>query len=530
MEKVCRSLACLFLLVNWGLHAQTHSHSETKHDDHGHHDHDDHHGHDHENPKTVKTQSITLWDENYEYFVEFLSPHAGSTVQFVIHITNLDDWQPIKQGGIQLKQIPERGPSKTTAVAEPAREGIYLAELKFPIAGQWRLQLNVSETTGTPVTATIPVEVFPTEDDLPHAEGGEDDAVVFLKEQQWRMPFVSEEVNLKPMQFAIDGIGEIMPHGKGEVHITAPLPGRFLFAEEQGLILGDTIEAGQVLGYLMPTFEGADDPARLELEVAQAQLELDFEEDNLSRTKQLSEQRVIAAQEVREAQLRVRRAAQALATAKKRASLFQTSGDTSQRIPLRAPISGRITQSDAIAGAFYEPGETIFRIMDMSLVWLNVQTPARYLANAETPSDVLFRLEGSAKTHRVSALGGHLITVADVVDRESRMVSVIFALPNPQRMFKIGMSATASLLTGITADALLIPRSAVVEDKGQPTVFVQIGGEAFEKRLVRLGLEQGDQVQVTSGLHPSERIVKTGAYQLLLASEANLVIDHGHAH
>ena len=75
-----------------------------------------------------------------------------------------------------------------------------------------------------------------------------------------------------------------------------------------------------------------------------------------------------------------------------------------------------------------------------------------------------------------------------------------------------------------------MPSSAIVDDAGRPIVFVQVEGEAFERRPVTLGTREGELVQVLSGVKPGEHIVTKGAYLVRLASLSTSVPAHGHVH
>ena len=79
-------------------------------------------------------------------------------------------------------------------------------------------------------------------------------------------------------------------------------------------------------------------------------------------------------------------------------------------------------------------------------------------------------------------------------------------------------------------EAPTISESALVDDGGRPIVFVQTGGESFERRPVTLGERQGGRVQVTAGVALGERVVTRGAYLVRLASMSTQVPAHGHAH
>jgi multidrug efflux pump subunit AcrA (membrane-fusion protein) len=79
-------------------------------------------------------------------------------------------------------------------------------------------------------------------------------------------------------------------------------------------------------------------------------------------------------------------------------------------------------------------------------------------------------------------------------------------------------------------NALIIPVQALIEEQGFFYVFVQTGGESFQKREVSLGITDGIDVQVVHGLKEGERIVTQGAYQIKLSQARGQVPEHSHEH
>jgi membrane fusion protein, heavy metal efflux system len=75
-----------------------------------------------------------------------------------------------------------------------------------------------------------------------------------------------------------------------------------------------------------------------------------------------------------------------------------------------------------------------------------------------------------------------------------------------------------------------IPDSAIVEEAGNFIAFVQVSGETFQKRELKLGIRDGNQVQVLDGVKEGERVVTRGAMAIRLASISGVIPAHGHAH
>jgi multidrug efflux pump subunit AcrA (membrane-fusion protein) len=79
-------------------------------------------------------------------------------------------------------------------------------------------------------------------------------------------------------------------------------------------------------------------------------------------------------------------------------------------------------------------------------------------------------------------------------------------------------------------NALVVPIISLVEEQGDFYVYVQLEGESFEKRLVKLGSNDGKKVQILSGINPGERVVTKGAQMVKLATQSGSVPAHGHEH
>ena len=79
-------------------------------------------------------------------------------------------------------------------------------------------------------------------------------------------------------------------------------------------------------------------------------------------------------------------------------------------------------------------------------------------------------------------------------------------------------------------DVLTIPYSALLEEQGHYYAFVQTSGEGFEKRELELGINDGIDIQVISGIKENERVVSKGAYQIKLATMSGKMPAHGHEH
>jgi multidrug efflux pump subunit AcrA (membrane-fusion protein) len=86
------------------------------------------------------------------------------------------------------------------------------------------------------------------------------------------------------------------------------------------------------------------------------------------------------------------------------------------------------------------------------------------------------------------------------------------------------------LKTAPINDALVIPVSALIEEQGVFYAFVQTEGESFQKRELKLGANDGQRVQVLTGVSEGERVVTKGGYQIKLSQASGTLPAHGHEH
>jgi multidrug efflux pump subunit AcrA (membrane-fusion protein) len=92
------------------------------------------------------------------------------------------------------------------------------------------------------------------------------------------------------------------------------------------------------------------------------------------------------------------------------------------------------------------------------------------------------------------------------------------------------MFADLLIETRQSQKALAVPSEAVLEEAGETVVYVQLSGEAFQRRHVQLGVRDTDFVEIRDGLAVGERVATKGAYSVRLATLSKQTIGHGHTH
>ena len=464
--------------------------------------------------------SVTLWTDSTELFMEYPGLIVGHAAKFNVHLTNLTDFTPLSSGKVSFRFDPEGGGAGFTVIQEaPRAPGIYGPAPEFPLAGVWNLTITVESPQAHDVILVLGLRAYATAEEIPPENRGVTGGVSFLKEQQWKSEgFRTEFMSEGSLMESFEVTGSVVPAAGRFAKVAAPIAGLVdAGGTERSPIPGQRVERGQVLVTLTPSLgEGGS-------AYAEARGALREAEGEYARAKRLFAVEAVPERRVQEAEIRLQVAREALA------GLGGGGGDeltADGRLPIRAPISGVITSRHIVPGARVAPGDELFSIVDPTVVWLSVNVPAGRAADLQSGSGALFLLEGSPHAHEAR----RMISRGNMLDSLTRTIPVVYEVSNRDGSITIGANARAAVRTGRSVTGLVVPASAVLDEDGRPIAYVQMEGELFEKRELRLGARDGDRVLVLSGLEPGERVVTGSAYQVRLASLSTSVPAEGHEH
>lgn len=480
----------------------------------------------------LETVAVSHWTEKTELFMEYEPLARGVTRRFAIHFTNLADFTPLEQGTATVTLAKGGEPAETFTASAPSRPGIFGVDVTPAGSGTYSMTVLLDATGVEDSHELGPVTVHQSEDAIPAADpASEEEQISFLKEQQWTLDFATQLSSTRSLRESLVVTGEVRPRSGGDVEVTAPIAGR-LAASVSLPVVGTAVTEGEPLASLIPLTPVQADRPSLELAISEAKTELDLARLELARVERLLEAGAIPARRVQEA-----RAAQASAEARLRASEERLGQyDTSRRadgtlgeglsFTVRAPISGVIAEVGNPPGANIRQGDRLFRIFALDRVYVAANVP-----EAETGG--LARLTGA----RIVVPGlpdpltaGRVVAKASVVDPQSRTLSVLFEVRNPARTLAIGQAVSVSLLLSGVVEAVAVPEEAIIDDGGRPVVFVQVGGESFERRPVELGIRDSGFVHIVNGVSAGDRVVTRGGHLIRLAALSTQVPAHGHVH
>ncbi len=480
---------------------------------------------------------VSRWTDRSELFVEFPPLVAGATSRFAIHFTDLATFEPLREGRTTVRLTGMRVRAEERAeefvVDGPGRPGIFGVDVTPAAAGRVRLELVLEAAAVQDRHDLGEVTVLTAAEaaGLPPAAEEEDGSVPFLKEQQWSLDFATAAARRRSMAASLDIPAEIQPRTGGRAEVTTPVAGR-LAADLPARPVGSLVGRGDTLAQIVPRSEHADDRPALELAVAEARDALELARAAHARVERLVEVGALPARRRLEARLASQTGQARLTAAEAHLAQLDSTrrgegdGTDDTRFVLRAPMRGVVAESAATPGASVDEGARLFVLIAIDRVHVVGALPEAALPRLAEIAAAELEVPGAGAPLPLD----RLVSVGRVVDADTRTVPIIYELPNPDRRLAIGQAVTLRVFGASMADAVTVPLSAIVDDGGQPVVFVQVGGESFERRPVRLGHREGGDVQVIGDVAAGDRVVTVGAPLIRLAALSPQVPAHGHTH
>jgi len=459
-------------------------------------------------------EAITIWGDSVELFFEHPALVVGQGGEaWAVHLTDLKTFLPVDEGSLTLRFFTPSGGELVHTEDAPARAGVFSPAPTFAEPGMHDLMV---ELTGGQVSDRIfvgPVIVYATADEIPELPEAEAVGISFLKEQQWPIEFETVAATQRDIPRSIAASGRIVPTAGRNALVSAPVDGLIQAeANRSAPAPGQWVQRGQTLAVLAPV--GDNNAYAVQL----------ASEQRLTREVERAE-RLFAVGAIPEK--RLEESSRDLEVARAALQAMGAPADGAYELAIAAPITGVLNERHLAAGQRVSAGDHLFSIVDPRTVWMRFNVPASDAGRASATSGATFTVEGSGRVYRTSTV----VSVGSAIDTDKRTLPVIVEIDNRDLSLKGGMLGDGLLLLGDPVSGLAIPNSAIRDEDGLLVTYVQIGGETFERRAVRVGPSDGEWTLVESGIRPGERVVTLGAYQIKLSSlNTSELSDHGHVH
>lgn len=464
--------------------------------------------------------AYTLYSDKSEIFVEFKPLVVGSPSKFAAHFTILgENFLPLSEGSVTISLIVGDKGIKQTADT-PSVPGIYRLALTPTKAGTGKLVFDIKTKNFTDQIVIDNVKVYADEktaiEENPPSEGGGSD-ITYLKEQAWKVEFANAPVKKQPFSNIIKTNGQILPAPGDEMLVTAKASGIVLFSGNK-TIIGSEVNAGTNLF----TIAGGDiTEGNIDVAYKEAKSNFDKAKADFERASALVKDKIISEKEYLDAKIKFENAQTTFGAIAKN---YTSGGQT-----VSAPMSGYVKNILMTEGQFVEAGTPLATVSKNKKLILQVNVSQKYFDKLSSVTSANFKTTESDKFISTTNLNGKVISYGKSVDASSPFIPITFEIDNTGNLIP-GSVAEVYLKSFPLPDALVIPVTSLIEEQGNFFVYVQTEGEAFQKREVKLGANDGINVQVLSGVKEGERVVTKGAYQIKLSSMSGTMPAHGHEH
>ena len=201
-------------------------------------------------------------------------------------------------------------------------------------------------------------------------------------------------------------------------------------------------------------------------------------------------------------------------------------GQLTRTMLIRSPFDGVVITKRVAVGEHLNPGAEIYRIADISKVWVQgyaYEQDLPYISTGQTA-------EVSVPSLPNKTFSGKIIYVSPFLN-DANQAEIRIETTNPDLLLKPDMYAEVNINSRLDGGRLAVPRKAVINSGAKEIVYLAEGDGSYEPRLITTGASaDGDLLEVTSGLNEGDKIVTSGQFLLDSESRLNESLGMNHNH
>jgi multidrug efflux pump subunit AcrA (membrane-fusion protein) len=191
-------------------------------------------------------------------------------------------------------------------------------------------------------------------------------------------------------------------------------------------------------------------------------------------------------------------------------ALVQTPELLGKALEVKSPIDGVITDRRSTAGELVSKETQIYTVSEPADLWVLAEIRESDIGAVKVGQDAAF----TVLAYPGEQFRGKVVRIGNRVEEESRTLEVRIEVNNADGRLKPGMFADVEIVRTVQQNVLLISDIALQSEGDNQIVFVALDGNKFEKRVIKIGMEQHGQLEVIEGLKEGEKVVTTGSFIL----------------
>lgn len=338
--------------------------------------------------------------------------------------------------------------------------------------------------------------------------------VVFKKQDAEAIGLQTQTVQPGVFSEVIKTSGQIQSAQGSETVLVATVPGVVTLGDTR-FVDGTAVRKGQpVLTLASNTLSDGDVAIRIKNAYQTAKREFE-------RMEQLIGDKIVSQKEYEQARL-------AYENAKVAYDAIQ--GKQSVRgVAVTAPMTGFLKNILVKEGDYVTVGQPLATISQNNRLLLRADVSEKNYARLPMIRSAHFKTPYDDKVYKLDELDGRLLSYGKSSGNNSFYIPVLFEFDNKGAVIA-GSYVEVYLLGKPMEQVLSVPTSALVEEQGLYCVYLRLDEDCYKKQYVTLGADNGEAVQILSGLKTGDEVVTKGAYQIKLASASNAIPAHTHHH
>lgn len=202
---------------------------------------------------------------------------------------------------------------------------------------------------------------------------------------------------------------------------------------------------------------------------------------------------------------------------------------TSEGQIVSAPMAGYVKSILVSEGDYVEVGQPLVSITQNRRLYLRAEVSERYYKYLKNITSANFKTPYDDQVYNLAELKGRILSYGKASGETSFYVPVTFEFDNKGDILP-GSYVNVYLMSSPMQNVMVLPRTALTEEQGLYFIYLQLDEEGYKKQEVKLGADNGREVQILSGIHPGDRVVTEGAYHVKLATASNALPAHSHEH
>ena len=337
--------------------------------------------------------------------------------------------------------------------------------------------------------------------------------VVFKKQDAEAIGLQTQTVQPGVFSEVIKTSGQIQSAQGSETVLVATVPGVVTLGDTR-FVDGTAVRKGQpVLTLASNTLSDGDVAIRIKNAYQTAKREFE-------RMEQLIGDKIVSQKDYEQARLTYENA---------KVAYDAIQGKQSVRgVAVTAPMTGFLKNILVKEGDYVTVGQPLATISQNNRLLLRADVSEKNYARLPMIRSAHFKTPYDDKVYKLDELDGRLLSYGKSSGNNS-YIPVLFEFDNKGAVIA-GSYVEVYLLGKPMEQVLSVPTSALVEEQGLYCVYLRLDEDCYKKQYVTLGADNGEAVQILSGLKTGDEVVTKGAYQIKLASASNAIPAHTHHH